>query len=264
MLTPEQRTQFEQEGFVKLPAAVDPELVAEMRDAVWKRAAAVVGVHRDRPETWKRVSPRYVRSISKAGGFDAMCSPALRAALDELLGPDGWSKPRQAGQLLMNEPSPGEWDVPHKQWHFDFAAPSAAERLPGAQAFVFLDRVEPRGGGTLAIAGIHRLVEQVRRAAGPRYEGRSAELRRDLKRVVPWLRALTTLRSGEDRVARFMTPSDCDGVELRVVEFCGEPGDAVLMHCWLMHAGAPNRGTQPRIVLTERFRRSGSASGRDR
>jgi ectoine hydroxylase-related dioxygenase (phytanoyl-CoA dioxygenase family) len=30
----------------------------------------------------------------------------------------------------------------------------------------------------------------------------------------------------------------------------GEPGDVILMHCDCFHAAAPNRGTEPRMMLT--------------
>lgn len=42
-----------------------------------------------------------------------------------------------------------------------------------------------------------------------------------------------------------------DGVPLRVVELTGEPGDVILMHSDCFHAVAPNRLTEPRMMLTE-------------
>jgi hypothetical protein len=40
------------------------------------------------------------------------------------------------------------------------------------------------------------------------------------------------------------------GVPLRVVELTGESGDVILMHCDCFHAAAPNRRTEPRMMLT--------------
>jgi ectoine hydroxylase-related dioxygenase (phytanoyl-CoA dioxygenase family) len=48
-----------------------------------------------------------------------------------------------------------------------------------------------------------------------------------------------------------------EGVELRVVEFTGEPGDAILMHPWTMHASASNCAEMPRMVLTSTIYRNG-------
>ena len=42
-----------------------------------------------------------------------------------------------------------------------------------------------------------------------------------------------------------------DGVPLRVVELTGDPGDVILMHSDTFHAAAPNRLTEPRMMLTE-------------
>jgi hypothetical protein len=39
-------------------------------------------------------------------------------------------------------------------------------------------------------------------------------------------------------------------VPLRVVELTGKPGDVILMHGDSFHAVAPNRLTEPRMMLT--------------
>jgi hypothetical protein len=129
-------------------------------------------------------------------------------------------------------------------------APGALATLPGVQLFVCLDRVEPRAGATVVACGTHRRIDALRRRKGPSWPGRSADVREALKREVPWVRELCSLRAGEDREARFMRS---DG-ELQVVELTGEPGDVWVMHPWILHAPAPNCGARPRMVLTERIR----------
>jgi hypothetical protein len=42
-----------------------------------------------------------------------------------------------------------------------------------------------------------------------------------------------------------------DGVEVRVVELCGEPGDVVLMNPRCLHAAAPNAGASPRLMQSD-------------
>ena len=74
---------------------------------------------------------------------------------------------------------------------------------------------------------------------------------------MPWFRELSSLRPGEDRIARFMSAATpFDGVALQVVELTGEPGDVWAMHPWMVHNLSPNCGARPRIVLTERIRRT--------
>jgi len=68
----------------------------------------------------------------------------------------------------------------------------------------------------------------------------------------PWLGGLWKPGDGGDRIQRYMYDGTIiDGVPLRVVELTGEPGDVILMHSDCFHAVAPNRLTQPRMMLTD-------------
>jgi hypothetical protein len=118
-----------------------------------------------------------------------------------------------------------------------------------------VDQVEERGGGTLFIAGSHRLIDDLRRQEGPGWEGRSSDVRKVLLARLPWLRELSSQRPGEDRRARFMDqPAPSEGTSLQVVELMGNPGDVFAMHPWILHNAAPNCGVRPRMVLTARVR----------
>jgi len=108
------------------------------------------------------------------------------------------------------------------------------------QFFAFLNAVRPRGGGTLALTGSHRLVAP--------YLNRGAAFRMGRVRTElathPWLRGLWEPGDGSgDRIQRYMN----DGA---VVEMTGDPGDVILMHCDCFHAAAPNRLAEPRMMLT--------------
>jgi ectoine hydroxylase-related dioxygenase (phytanoyl-CoA dioxygenase family) len=255
MLTPEERNEFQELGLTRLPGGVDPRVAGEMRERVWAFLAECCGIEREAPDTWKRVTPSIFRPLQKAGAFDAMCSASVCGAVDELLGGRAWSVPKHPGQVLMTFPVRGPWTVPQKIWHLDYAAPGWLDGLPGIQIFLLLDRVESRGGGTLAVAGSHQLVQRLREKAGPGYEGRSSEVRKALRRAVPWLRDLWSADQGEDRVQRFMgATTRFEDVPLRVVEMTGDPGDVILMHPWLLHAPALNCRRRARMMLTERAR----------
>jgi ectoine hydroxylase-related dioxygenase (phytanoyl-CoA dioxygenase family) len=110
--------------------------------------------------------------------------------------------------------------------------------------FGYLSPVAPRGGGTLIIAGSHRLAE-------PHLGKSSKDLRAALADTSPWFHDLWRPKAGEDRIDRYMIQDAVvDGVPVRVVELVGEPGDIVLWHPSLLHTIARNALDQPRFMLT--------------
>jgi ectoine hydroxylase-related dioxygenase (phytanoyl-CoA dioxygenase family) len=53
------------------------------------------------------------------------------------------------------------------------------------------------------------------------------------------------------------TSTVVDGIEVRVVEMTGEPGDVLLTHPVLLHAGSKNTAAAPRIALSSTVHRAG-------
>ncbi|MGH3880461.1 MAG: phytanoyl-CoA dioxygenase family protein, partial [Actinophytocola sp.] len=143
-------------------------------------------------------------------------TPAVRHAIDELAGA---GQPFSWGDPLVTFPTAGEWRVPTTGWHIDFPARSNL-RL---KWLGYLEPVRPRGGGTVVLAGSHRLVAEVLAERDPADPGRSADLR-----------DAVLARTGADDV----------------VELTGEPGDVVFMHPHVFHAPAPNHTDEPRLMLT--------------
>jgi hypothetical protein len=255
VLTPQQQQRFEEQGFLRLPGAVDGAVAAGLRERVRDFLAARRLVPAA-PGPLFAVHAGKTAPLVKALGFGETWGPKLLEAVDDLLGPGAWQLPRHAGQLLaISFPNEGrEWRLPHKSWHLDYPAPTSLRRSPGVQIFLCVDRVEPRGGATLVASGIHRLVDALRRRCEADWPGRSGQVRRLLQGEVPWLGALLSERAGEDRAARFLAESTLwNGVPLRVAPLTGEPGDVLAVHPWLLHAASPNCGTRPRLVLTERI-----------
>jgi hypothetical protein len=256
MLSAAQREEFGARGLLWLRGAADPERVADLRGRVAEYLAAKRAVPESPPPGFA-VNASLTSRLMRALDFAKTWGESVVGLVDDLLGAGEWVVPPQAGQLLMiTWPNPGaDWKLPHKVWHLDYSAPTAAARMPGVQLFLFVDRIEPRGGGTLFAAGSHRLVDALRRRRPPGWPGASSEVRRSLAREVPWLHELWSERPGEDRVARFMgVVTAAEGADLQVVEAVGEPGDVVAMHPWILHAPARNCGTRPRMLLTERIR----------
>jgi ectoine hydroxylase-related dioxygenase (phytanoyl-CoA dioxygenase family) len=248
--TSDLRRDFDERGLAVVRGAVEASAVGEMSARIWALLE-----RRRVPRAGALVTASRFRSVAEAGTFRPLLAPAVRAALDDVLGAGRWRTPQRIGQVLLHFPNAARWELPSRSWHLDHRAPGDAEALPALQVFLVVDPVAPGGGGTLAIEGTHRCIDRVRRLRGPGFAGSSGQLRSAL-REVPWLRELWTVRDDEDRAARFVgVRHEHEGIGLRVVEMTGEPGDVFVMHPWLVHAGSPNATDRARVMVTERFPR---------
>jgi hypothetical protein len=256
ILTPRQRETFDSTGLLCFEGLLSAEAVRQARRAVLQPLERL-GLWRE--GAWRLDStprPRWPDTglkTSKAIGnrrpeLEALLDePALAATADALL--DGRAFDRtlyKRPQLLLTLPNADVWTLP-TGWHVDCPRLASGER-PGVQVFAFLEAVGPHGGGTVAVAGSHRLLNHGRfiRVSDMRERlGRDAFFRR-LYGQAPG--------GGEDR-------SDLPGgvvgdVPLQVVELTGEPGDAWFMDLRVLHAGAPNAAEHPRLMITHRFLRA--------
>ena len=247
MLTADQQDEFRTTGLLRLEAAFPRADAEAMRERLWDFLADRYAVDRRERSTWTVEKPSGFQPVTRSGVFRAVGGERLRGALDTLFGADRWAQPRWWGRPLVTFPRQGPWRLPADGWHFDFMPASRGQRP--VQLFAFIDAVRPQGGGTLALTGSHRLV-------APHLEsGEAFRMGRVRASVAarPQLRGLWE-PGGDDaeRERRYLSEGiTVDGVALRVVEMTGEPGDAILMHCDCFHAAAPNRLTEPRMMLTE-------------
>ena len=172
--------------------------------------------------------------------------PALLAAVDVLL--EGRPFDRELfkrPQVLVTLPNIEAWTVP-TGWHAD-PPRLASNRRPGVQLFACLDTVQPRGGGTLVVAGSHRLLN----------EGRvilTGEMHRLFARE-GFFRALFSdaAEGAADRSGLLNHAGAVGDVALELMELTGEPGDAYLVDLRLLHTTAPNASDRPRLMATHRF-----------
>ena len=139
----------------------------------------------------------------------------------------------------------GKWEVPRNMWHLDMPR-SRSIGPPGPEMFTFLNKVEPKGGGTLILAGSHRLLNDVDYLS-------SKGVKRKLKRHA-YFRELTGKGDG-DR-SRFLEEIGyIDNVPVKVVELTGDPGDVYFVDLRLLHSLGANTSDQPRMMIAQRMPR---------
>lgn len=258
ILTAEQLAEFDRRGVLHLPQFLSIDRAARAREYVQGRLA-LLGLWRDghwrledypRPQ-WPKTGPKASKTIgNKYADVEALLDePALGDAVDALL--DGHPVDRQIfkrPQVLFSLPNTDVWTVP-SGWHVDVPRLASGKR-PGVQLFSFLDIVAPGGGGTLIVAGSHRLFNHGRHIA-------ARELRQLLCREAFFRELYSEAPAEPERRASLLNRAGVvEGVRLELVELCGVPGDAYLTDLRVLHSGAPNAADRPRLMATHRFMRS--------
>jgi hypothetical protein len=256
-LTSEQLDEFDRRGVLRLEALLSADRVRRAREHVQRRLALLGYWQNDQ---WHldhapklRWPDRGLKTSKVVGNnhpdVDALLEePALLAAINTLLNGRPFDRSiHKRPQVLFTLPNAGPWTLP-SGWHAD-GARLASGGCPGVQLFTCLDLVEPRGGGTLVIAGSHRLFNLGRFL-------RAKEFNR-LLRQQGFFRVLLAAEGSTAFADGTALPSGTiDDIDLEVMELTGEPGDAYLLDMRMLHAGAPNALARPRIMATHRFWRA--------
>jgi hypothetical protein len=258
VLSADERRFFAEHGYMRVTEAFPPDAALAMQDVMWQELQALHGIDRHDRATWRHPWPAAgVRRRRTAPIFDAIAAPRLCGAIDQLLGAGNWSVPKSWGVFLISfpPPSPSPWELPTQGWHWDGDAFRHLDSLNGLFVFTFYSHVRPRGGGTLAVAGSHRLLERFLRGLAPEVPHKHAILRKRFSSSDPWLAGLTgSAPSTEDRVTRFMeSVTEIDGIPVQALELTGEPGDAILCHPSILHAVSPNRAEVPRFMRAQQI-----------
>ncbi len=256
ILTREQLDEFERRGVLPLRGLLAADRVRRAREYVQHRLARF-GLWKDgrwclgavpRPE-WPAtgLGPSQAIGNEHPDVEGLLEEPALLCAVAALLGGCALDRTRSGPpQILFTLPNSDTWMVPATNWHVDFPR-LATGRRPGVQLFAFLDTVEPRGGGTLVVAGSHRLLNDKRFV-------RSKALRRLLGRETFFRELYSPERAGGEDRARLLGEAGAVGdVPLEVIELTGAPGDAYFTDPRVLHTAAPNATDRPRIMATHRF-----------
>lgn len=245
-LTAEQLEDFERWGVIRSPGFYARDVIDTMADRVWADLERRFGLRRDRPETWLGAAPGRFQALKISGAFSGLRSPKMCDLADALLG-EAWQEPQSWGHLLVTFPATTP-RLARPPWHLDIGSVERLSPLPVLRVFTFLEPVLPSGGGTLYVAGSHRLAMDIEHVHGRPV--RSAQVRERLKLEHPWFAHLLTASNSElgaflDIEAQVGDHTVC------LEEMTGAPGDLIIMHPAIMHGTAHNALPRPRIMLTE-------------
>ena len=261
MLSQEEKESFVKWGFVKIDALIPNEVVDPIREAVLDRLCRH-GFWGE--EGWKAPADaeakmklrNTIKEISRSSKSlrPILTEQVLSYARDLVSGDEVEMSP-PITQFLFTAPRSyvmnhdgrwnGKWEVPRNIWHLDMPR-SRSIGPPGPEMFTFLNKVEPKGGGTLILAGSHRLLNDVDYLS-------SKGVKRKLKRHA-YFRELTGKGDG-DR-SRFLEEIGyIDNVPVKVVELTGDPGDVYFVDLRLLHSLGANTSDQPRMMIAQRMPR---------
>ena len=247
------RTTLTDRGVIRLDGAFSTDSAAGMKASVWSYVESKTGIGRNDRATWPTSSPPIGwRGLDREPMLDAIAgSPMVHGALGAIFGVGGWKPPRRGARILFTLPSEGPWTTVNEGWHMDRGFERPTWPVFAVTLFAFVGEVGPRGGGTLLLAGSHRVIERYRSGfEKPPAAGKQGWL--TFMRANPpldeLLRGATKpeLHSGPDVVGKCL---DVDGIPVEVVELTGSPGDVVITHMHVFHSASANTSETPRLML---------------
>jgi hypothetical protein len=116
VLSPAEIEQFVRDGFVKLERAFSRDTAAACREILWRD----LRLSPDRPEDWKEPVMR-LGMYGQPPFREALGSPRLHGALDQLVGAGRWIAPAGLGAMVVRFPAAAKpWD---DGWHIDGSFP---------------------------------------------------------------------------------------------------------------------------------------------
>ena len=235
ILSHDQLETFAKDGLLSLGGGLPDDVWRPLADRVQSDPNVPVAEFKNRRK-------RVTRALKPHLG--AVYTEEIDGCADQLMADNAVG--RHAALLLMTLPGQSpmgpvtQWSIPRQAWHTD-APRVGGPGVPGIIALGFLGQVLAGGGGTLFVAGSHRLLD------APGRELRSKAFKKALRRKT-YFNVLLGQDSPE-RVQYLAEAHRVDGVDLRVVELTGEPGDVVLADARLLHAPAPNAQSTPRLMV---------------
>jgi ectoine hydroxylase-related dioxygenase (phytanoyl-CoA dioxygenase family) len=220
-------------------------------------------MRRNDPTTWIEGAVGGIGDLNRTPAFRPFGSPGISRVIDDFLGAGNWKQPSSWGQILVTFPA-AQWswsslvqgmvEISTITWHTDYPYDSPPDRLSGIQIFCLLGDLASGGGGTLVIAGSHRVVQAfVRDQSGERLQ-KMKHARKALMQSDPWFQSVSravSMPRPESWIAE--QRALVRGIPAAVTELTGHAGDVYVTHPWLLHASSPNCNTTPRMMCTQRI-----------
>ncbi len=226
-LSAAQIDQFVERGFVRIERAFSPTLAADVCSLLWRQAHC----RPDDPATWTRPVVR-LPDCSAASAVQALNTPVLRQAYEQLVGEGAWIAPQALTDISIRLPGatkPGAWHV-----DVNFRDEDADPQDP----YSWRVSVIPKNFALLLFVHLN----DAGAADGPTYlrPGSHLSLARRLEPAGERGVCLSELvEAGFGEVA-----------DDEVVLTEGEAGTVYLCHPFLVHSAGAHTGSRPRIQAT--------------
>ena len=212
---------FMTDGFIKVEEAFPRAVGDRVREALWEQ----IGLSPDRPSEWTEPVIWAVDETGQGPFGEAIRSPRIAAALDQIAGKGGWVPRGTVGMTPIRFPHPA--DAGDTGWHID-------QNDPG-----------PEGAWGIVTARPHTMLvlmlfSEVGEDDAPTRIRVGSHF--DAARVLePY---------GERGLPFFESGASLDEASSGrpVVLATGLPGDVYLCHPFLVHAAQPHHGTRPRFM----------------
>ncbi|KAA6457931.1 phytanoyl-CoA dioxygenase family protein [Acidobacteria bacterium AB60] len=228
VLNHEQKEQFLRDGFVRIEEAFSTDTAAAAREILWR----ATGCDPDDKTTWTRPVVR-LGDFAQEPFRQAVNSPVLHAAFDELVGPGRWIPRQSLGGFPVRFPHPN--DPGDTGWHIDASFPPPED--PSSQNYLkWHVNLRSRGRALLMLF----LFSDVSENDAP-----------TRIRVGSHLRVPALLAPAGDKglplfeICAAATPATSDLPDTLAT---GAAGTVYLCHPFLLHAAQPHHGKTPRFL----------------
>jgi len=245
---------LENDGFVRCRPFLSKD-AKRLHNILWDYYPDRYNVSLNDPGTWTLSDGTGVRpyfsspdQLMESTSWKAM-QRRINEEMDGMFGEGQW-RCKPAATLLVNCPSQGiNWTTPFR-WHTDESLLPFVKHPNHFYAFVILEDLQPRGGGTMIVSGSVRRALLCNRSFGAGY----GSLKDELASEHAWFNKLffreAETDSAERRATRYASQEMCSaGVSMKVVELTGSAGDIIIWDPRALHSGSDNVNALPRTSL---------------
>ena len=284
------RDQFRKEGHLKISNLLDPIGIKTIRNKLSAKIKETLNIeigdyslnHEETDSIRISGMNPIMRKLKEEGCLRSI-ENKIQNEIDNLFGKGRWLPPDLWYSLLSLPGTSKKWDIPKNTWHADEPVIVGHDDPLSIFTFVFLDEIEHGGGATVMISSTHRQGQRIAQKVGvpnaallraydAKVKGMSDHLEKEiilaphlllknLSQESEWFRSLSDDETSEQRIIKFMEEGTyLNGVEHKVVEFTGRPGDIILLDPRCLHSSSAISGDKARQVIRLDFKRMESSA----